>query len=327
MLDVIKRLVGRNATPAPSIECVFSLDAKKRKLYLLDLATILRLPDARIALPDICHLEQTVRRNRTRIRIPHEAMLRLVRELLTVRHRIPAGSPLHDIMKAIPGLVHGVFGESGPMPSAFPGNTSAIRLPAISRADQDAEVERIRNLIAGNKPTATPVGATPRRNGPVPAAGRQSLGATKSDQSGASLGALRKPDPPIPSHQGRVERDPDPVESSAASTRDLPDEEFAAYVDLCIVNGDHQHVIAMLAERVAEQPRAWAWSRLLEFAEAAGDARFGEFRARFVRWTEEHHPRLIHSLPADDDRTLFYGIPREALQQLGRAEMGLQGQR
>lgn len=322
MLAAIKKLVGRRFASAPPIECVFPLDANRRTLYLLDLATILRLPDARIALPEVAHLERTIRRNRARIRIPRDAMLGLVRELQTVRHRIPAGSPLHDIMQAIPGLVHGVFSDSPPPSSTIGGTAAANRIPPISRAEQEAEVARIRNLIAHNKQPAAPIVARPatrnlptgaRRHGPVYAAPREPV---------AGADASRMPEIQGMSDQGREPGcDAELFAPAALSTRALADNEFAAYVDVCIVNGDHQHVIAMLAERVVERPRAWAWSRLLELAEAAGDARFNDFRARFVRWTAQQHPHLIQAAPADDESAMFYGIPRAALQQMGRAEM------
>ena len=54
MLEVIRKLVRArfsSAKEAP-IQCMFTLNPQKRKLLLLDLKAILRLPDARLALPN-----------------------------------------------------------------------------------------------------------------------------------------------------------------------------------------------------------------------------------------------------------------------------------
>jgi hypothetical protein len=58
---------------------------------------------------------------------------------------------------------------------------------------------------------------------------------------------------------------------------------MSGYIDLCIMDGDHQRVLSILLERVAEQPRAWAWTRLLALAEALRDPRFDTLRDAFPR--------------------------------------------
>ena len=165
MLDVIRNFVRarvKSAAKAPP-QCIFSLDPKKRKLLLLDLKVILRLPDARLALPNVGNLDHTVRRNRERIRIPYDAMLVLVKELLSVRHRIPPASPLREIMIAIPGLVNTVLTQPLPTSLLMQLRDTAIKVPGIPRAEQDAEVARIRSMIA-QKPRPTP--APPMNNSP-----------------------------------------------------------------------------------------------------------------------------------------------------------------
>ncbi len=117
-----------------------------------------------------------------------------------------------------------------------------------------------------------------------------------------------------------LDRSADHIESIALSTGELCDEDFAGYVDLCILNGDHARVIEMLVERVAEQPRAWAWIRLLELLEAVRDPRFAEMRESFHAWVAGHCPEL---LPAPGGaETTIYGIRRDALLEREHAEIG-----
>lgn len=319
MFSALKKLVAPRARTEPPIECIFSLDAQKRRLFLLDLKIVLRLPGARLALPNVANLETTVRRNRERVRIPYPAMMVLVKELLGVRHRIPPTSPLREIMAAIPGLVNTVMREPLPASPLMETRDVSIRLPGIPRAEQEAEVERIRKLIAQKPPL--PPRATPA----APVA---------PDATAASAPAI-PPAPPAPRPAGVtlsgnsrgmtaldqrrfLEDSADLIESVALSTHELPDEDFAGYVDLCILNGDHERVVEMLVERVAEQPRAWAWSRLLELLEAARDPRFEATRAHFHAWAARDCPTLIAG--AGDDAV--YGMRRDALRERERHEIG-----
>ncbi len=322
MLDVIRKLVGarpKAAAEAP-LQCIFSLNPKKRKLLLLDLKAILRLPDARLALPNMANLEHTVRRNRERIRIPYDAMLVLVKEMLSVRHRIPAASPLREIMTAIPGLVNTVLTQPLPTSLMMELRDTAIKVPGIPRAEQDAEVARIRSMIA-QKPHSTP--RSPAAPPPPPNAAcacaaqadrRNAIACSSLVGNSRSMTALDQ--------RHFLERSADLIESVALSTLELSDEDLAGYVDLCILNGDHARVIGMLAERVAEQPRAWAWARLLELAEAAQDSRFDAFKEQFRHWAATHQPHLLPDLVADGDDALFHGLRKEELHALEHGELG-----
>jgi hypothetical protein len=316
MLSALKKLVGASPKRESPIECVFSLSPKKRKLYLLDLKTLLRTPDARLALPNVINLESTLMRNHERIRIPYPAMLALVRELLSVRHRIPKQSPLVEIMSAVPGLVNTAM----TMPASslmVAGPDAAIRVGGIPRDEQEAEVARIRSLIAERRrgTESTPQAAAPANPAaapPIPADVPESAPGPATDPH--DMTALGQ--------RAYLERSADLIETIALSTLELSDEDLSGYVDLCILNGDHARVIAMLEERAAERPRAWIWVRLMELAEAARHPRFAELRDRFRQWAEDAHPDLV---PAPDSGTddLFFGLKRDRLRRIERDERGM----
>lgn len=323
LLNVLKKFIGgRQESAERPIECVFSLNPQKRKLYLLDLKAILRLPDARLALPNVANLEVTIKRNQERIRVPYDAMLPLVRELLSVRHRVPSRSPLVEIMTAIPGLVNTVF--TGPVPTSalLDGKDIGIRLPPIPQAEQEAEVARIRALIANKKPapqvrSARDVEAdlaepqTPAApQGPTGVAPRSSTSVMENSKSMTAVDQRRY-----------LEKSADLIESVSLSTHELSDEDMSGYVDLCILNGDHERVVSMLVERVAEQPRAWAWARLLELAEALRDPRFDDLRAAFLDWARDNHPDLIPRSPEAAAGELFYGVRKDALRVVESREI------
>lgn len=324
MLDVIRKLVGARAKSAAqaSPQCIFTLDPKKRKLLLLDLKAILRLPDARLALPNVANLDHTIRRNRERIRIPYDAMLVLVKEMLSVRHRIPHGSPLREIMTAIPGLVNTVLTQPMPTSLLMELRDTAIKLPGIPRAEQDAEVQNIRSMIA-MKPQTTP-GSPAALEPPQPAmtSSAANTGTLKPVVGSSLVGNSRSMTPLDQRHF--LERSANLIESIALSTLELSDEDLAGYVDLCILNGDHDRVIDMLVERVGEQPRAWAWARLLEMAEAAQDSRFAFLKERFRQWAATHQPQLLPDLVTESDDALFHGLRKTGLRTLERAELGTQ---
>lgn len=323
ILNVLRKFMGsRHESADRPIECVFSLNPQKRKLYLLDLKAILRLPDARLALPNVANLEVTFKRNHERIRIPYDAMLPLVRELLSVRHRVPSRSPLVEIMTAVPGLVNTIF--TGPVPTSamLEGKDIGIRLPPIPQAEQEAEVARIRALIANKKPApqvrpASDVGVDPAelRAPALP------QGATEVSPR-AVAGNMQNSKTMTAVDQRRyLENSADLIESVAMSTHELSDEDMSGYIDLCILNGDHDRVVSMLVDRVADQPRAWAWMRLLELAEATRDPRFAQLRAAFLDWAKEYHPELIPESPAAAAGELFYGVRKEALRAVEDREM------
>lgn len=324
MLEVIRKLVRArfsSAKEAP-IQCMFTLNPQKRKLLLLDLKAILRLPDARLALPNVANLLHTIRRNRERIRIPYDSMLVLVKEMLSVRHRIPAGSPLREIMTAIPGLVNTVLTQPMPTSQLMELRDTAIKLPAIPRAVQEAEVASIRAMIA-NKPAPAP--RSPAAVAPSQPAltARGSNADVQTPAPSSSLLGNSRSMTPLDQRHFR-ERSADLIESIALSTLELSDEDLAGYVDLCILNGDHDRVIGMLIERVGEQPRAWVWARLLELAEAARDSRFAALKERFRQWATTHQPQLLPDLLAEGDDKLFHGLHESALRTLERGELGMQ---
>jgi len=323
LLDVLKKFIGsRQESADRPIECVFSLNPQRRKLYLLDLKAILRLPDARLALPNVANLEVTIRRNHERVRIPYDAMLPLVRELLSVRHRVPAKSPLVEIMMAIPGLVNTVL--TGPVPTSalLDGKDIAIRLPPIPQAEQEAEVARIRELIAHKKPVPhARRHHDPQDHLPATAPPVEPQGATNVSPR-AFISTMENSKSMTAVDQRRyLEKSANLIESVALSTHELSDEDMSGYIDLCILNGDHARVVSMLVERVAEQPRAWAWTRLLELAEALRDPRFETLRAAFLDWARENHPELIPESPAAAAGELFYGVRKEALRAVERNEI------
>jgi hypothetical protein len=316
MLSALKKLVGTPPKQEAPVECVFSLSPNKRKLYLLDLKAILRTTDARLALPNVVNLEFTLMRNHERIRIPYPAMLALVRELLSVRHRIPKQSPLVDIMSAIPGLVNTAM----TLPAAqlpVSGPDAAIRVGGIPRDEQEAEVARIRDMIAERRRSkeAKRRPAPSRTVAPAAIAPPGAVAATRAPAT-LPLGMT------APGQHAHLEHGAELIETLAMSTIELSDHDLAGYVDLCILNGDHERVIAMLEERVAEQPRAWIWVRLMELAEAARHPHFAELRDRFRQWARDAHPELI---PADENgaELLFFGLKRDPLRRMERDERGM----
>ena len=323
MLEVIRKLVGarpKTAAETP-IQCIFTLDPKKRRLLLLDLKAILRLPDARHALPNVANLEQTIKRNRERIRIPYDAMLVLVREMLSVRHRIPSGSPLREIMTAIPGLVNTVLTAPAPTSLLTQRRDTAIKAPVIPRAEQEAEVASIRSMIA-RKPRPTPASCTALEPPQQALTTGNSKLATPTPQSSSRCGNSRSMTPL--DHRQFLEHSADRIEAIALCTVELSDDDLAGYIDLCILNGDDDRVIDMLVERVGTQPRAWAWVRLLELAQAAQDSRFAGLKEDFRQWAAMHQPQLLSDLQTESEDALFHGVRKSELHTLERGELGAQ---
>jgi hypothetical protein len=200
-----------------------------------------------------------------------------------------------------------------PAPSLMvAGPDTAIRVGGIPRDEQELEVARIRSLIAERRrateakrqaaqdPDAAPVA-------PAAASGTETLNSTDMT--------------PL-AQRAYLEHSAELIETIALSTLELSDDDLSGYVDLCILNGDHARVIAMLEERVAERPRAWIWVRLMELAEAARHPRFADLRDRFRRWAAEVHPELV---PADAQgaEDLFFGLRREPLRRIERDERGM----
>jgi hypothetical protein len=223
MLAILRKLIGsgRPGAERPA-EYVFSLDPRKRRLYLLDLKAILRLPDARLALPNVANLDITVRRNRERIRIPCNAMRPPGWANCRPRaHRLPARSPLLEIMRAMPELAGTGQSEAAPDSSEAAGGDSGIRLPPIPPAEQEAEVARIRELIAHRKPappTRGRCGRCPGRPaGDGPAAqfaepGRRPAGALAPPTSRTRIPRARQTRPPLRKRRrpARIGRPVDP---------------------------------------------------------------------------------------------------------------------
>jgi hypothetical protein len=321
ILAILKKFIGshRPGTVRPA-EYVFSLDPRKRRLYLLDLKAILRLPDARLALPNLANLEITIRRNRERIRIPCDAMLPLVRELRTVRHRLPSRSPLVEIMRAMPGLTSAGSGVAEPSSSALEGGDTGIRLPPIPPAEQEAEVARIRELIAHRKPARqTRLQGDMRADPPAAALRHVSPGPADVLHSGFATGIENLQSMSAADPRRQLETSVPLIESVALSTHELSDGDMSGYIDLCIINGDHQRVLTMLVERVAEQPRAWAWARLLALAEALRDPRFDALCAAFLDWVRDKHAELLPDTPAAGE--LLYGVRKQALRAMENSEI------
>ena len=115
MLEQLKTLMSPQARGAQ--EFVYSLTPEIRSAILLDLRYVLRDTARARQLPLLLMLVQTVERNNTRIRFPADVLARLAREIDGLRDKLPAKSPLLD-------LVEGVRKALGAAALAEPGRTN-----------------------------------------------------------------------------------------------------------------------------------------------------------------------------------------------------------
>ncbi|MDB5803074.1 MAG: hypothetical protein JWN73_396 [Betaproteobacteria bacterium] len=175
MLTSIKKLIaGDGAKPqeAAALEYIFLFDLDRKKEYLLDLRAILRTPGSRRALPRLHKLETIVTRNEHRIRIPHEAMPELVRELVSVERRVPEQSPLRELMNAVPGLAASIRVDPTPT-SVLMGKHEEVP-GELNTREMNTATKRIGEALAQQQPassTALPAAqAKPAAQAPTKAA-------------------------------------------------------------------------------------------------------------------------------------------------------------
>ena len=212
MLTSIKKLLALDGSPKPqdmaAPEYIFLLDLERKKEYLLDLRAILRTPGSRRALPRLHKLETTVTRNDHRIRIPHDVMPALVREMISVERRIPQQSPLRELMNAVPGLVASMRVDPTPTSvlmgghETLPGELNTREMNAAARGIGAALAQKI---PAAADPTGSrPVPPSTRTTGMLP--GKPAAGvpgkAPAKPEAHAPGKPLTKPQAPPPGKPG-----------------------------------------------------------------------------------------------------------------------------
>jgi hypothetical protein len=315
MLSALKKLAASEITltrgkkkPVVAPEYIFLLDLERKKEYLLDLRTILRTPGSRRALPELHKLETTVTRNEQRIRIPHEMMQDLVRELVSVERRIPVQSPLREVMEAVPGLAISIRVDPTPTSILMGGHEETPG--ELNTREMNAAARGVGQALAGPTPKPPPT-------------------TTVSAPPGVLVMDTLNPSTPIfsnsilnPAEQLRfLERSRDQMESTVLRTSELADADMAAYFDLCLMSGEHEKVIDALLPRVAEEPSAWAWLRLLGAAEAGNKMELELWCANFKTWVTRDHPALLPDMLAEDQEDLRFGVRRAGLQALEQREL------
>ncbi|HEY4372317.1 MAG TPA: hypothetical protein VGN52_10355 [Burkholderiales bacterium] len=333
MLSSIKKIltqeIGPRQKPATAPEYIFLLDLERKKEYLLDLRAILRTPGSRRALPRLHRLETTVTRNDQRVRIPHEAMVELVRELVSVERRIPEVSPLRELLEAVPGLAKSI--RVDPTPTSVlmgaheevPGelNTREMNQAARQLGEALAQPLPLPQTEAGkDKPARKRIVAAPAGER------KDTAGATSP---GVMVMETTNPTEPIfgstvmsaAEQQRFLQESGAQLEAAVLRTTDLADGDLAAYFDLCIMSGEHEKVIDSLLPRVAEHPSAWAWTRLLAAAEAAKKLEFEVWCSNFKAWAARTHPQLLPDMLTQDKGELRFGVRRTALHDLERQEL------
>jgi len=314
MLDSLKKLVSRerpkgSKKSASAPEYIFMLDPERKKEYLLDLRTILRTPGARRALPTLHMLETTVTRNERRIRIPHPVMPSLVCELLSVERRIPAQSPLREVMSAVPGLERSMSVEPTPTSILMGGHET---LPGdLSTREMNTAARRIGEALAGG---------TPR---PLHKSGQTTVlpGMMVMDTLNPSMPMFGNTAMNSLDQQRFLDDSRDQMESAVLRTSELADSDLAAYFDLCLMSGENEKVIDALLPRVAEQPTFWAWIRLLNAAKAAGKIEYEVWCSTFRTWVGREHPALMPDMLADSPDDLEFGVRRVALHEREQREL------
>lgn len=130
MLEPLKTLSTAEAR-AGADEFVYTLTAELRKAIMLDVryglrditSTAVRARD----YPLLTLLGQTVERDLNRIRFPAEVLAKLVREIESVRTKLPAKSPLLDLLEAA--------GQGSASPAAPATTTGPTPAPAGTGAE------------------------------------------------------------------------------------------------------------------------------------------------------------------------------------------------
>jgi hypothetical protein len=315
MFTALKKMLA-GARPKSSrkvLEHIFMFDQERKRDYLMDLRGILRTPGARRALPKLHKLEATVTRNDQRIRIPHAAMLDIVRELALVENRLAPDSPLREVMNAIPGLALSM--DMDPMPTSVLMGRRELVPGELSTTDVNLAAKRIAEALA------VPTGAFA-----LPGEGDTAPAQWPIDGSVAGSGAHAPPTSQYMSlldRQQFLQRSKEQIRSTVLRTEELTGADLAAYFDLCRMSGECAKVIDALLPRVAEMPTVWAWVRLLEAGEAAAHPDFDAWCASFRAWVEVAHPQLLPDLLAGQPAELRFGVRRSGLEQLEREELAV----
>jgi hypothetical protein len=313
MFKALKKMVAgvrRPTRPRREPEHIFMFDAERKRDYLMDLRGILRTPGARRALPTLHKLEATVTRNEHRIRIPHGAMLEVIRELALVENRLAPDSPLREVMNAIPGLALSMGVD--PMPSSILMGQHELLPGELSTTDMNMAARRIGEALAAH-PVADATGPE-----------RKSVPAEWMVNSILATGSGTPPPSQFMSHAERqrfLERSKEEIRSTVLRTGELTGADLAAYFDLCRMSGEYTKVIDALLPRVEELPTIWAWVRLLEAGHAASHPDFDTWCANFRAWVETAHPELLPDMLGGEQVKLKFGVRRALLEQLERDEL------
>lgn len=317
MFDSLKKMVTGVAPKRPrkEPEHIFMFDAERKRDYLMDLRGILRTPGARRALPTLHMLESTVTRNERRIRIPHAAMLDIIRELALVENRLAPDSPLREVMNSIPGLALSMGVD--PMPTSVLMGSHELVPGELSTTDMNLAARRIGEALAVPMPSGATAGS---QSGDTP------VGLWKVDTA-AQAGAMSST--PSSSQfmtpQERLQflrRSKEQIRSSVINTGQLDGADLAAYFDLCRMSGESAKVIDALLPRIDEMPGVWAWVRLLEAADVGRHPDRDEWLARFKAWVETTHAELLPDLLDGQSVELKFGLRRGELERLEREELG-----
>lgn len=293
MFDAFKKLVasGRLTRSRKAVEHIFMFDPERKRDYLMDLRGILRTPGARRALPTLHKLEATVTRNEARIRIPHAAMLEIIRELALVEGRIPPDSPLREVMNSVPGLALSMGVD--PMPTSILMGRREQLPGELSTTEMNEAARQIGAVLAGQ------IEAGSGLNAPT-----QPSIFTEQERKRELEGSVKQ-------------LEADVLQASALMSNDL-----AAFCDLLRMSGAHGEIIAALAPQVEQAPAAWAWVRLLEAAQALAHPRLAAWHSAFQTWVTREHAELLPDLLASDSQELKFGVRRAGLEALESRELG-----
>jgi hypothetical protein len=310
MFDALKKIVAgvrpRRSRRAP--EHIFMFDQERKRDYLMDLRAVLRTPGARRALPTLHVLEATVTRNDHRIRVPHAAMLDIIRELALVENRLAPDSPLREVMNAVPGLALSMGVD--PMPTSILMGSREHVPGEFSTTDVNLAAKRIAEALA-----VPPVAVAATQGGDT------SPGEWRIDSRAGSASSQTSNFMSPSDRQRFLERSKEQIRNTVLRTTELTGADLAAYFDLCRMSGEYNKVIDALLPRVSESPTAWAWVRLLEAGEAAGHPDFDGWCVDFQAWIESAHPQLLPDLLAPKAARLKFGVRRAGLEQLERDEL------
>jgi hypothetical protein len=326
MLSGLKKLLAleqARSRKQTSAEHIFLLDLDRKREYLLDLRAILRTPGARRALPNLHKLENTVTRNDRRVRIPDERMFDLVCELVSVERRIPADSPLREVMNAVPGLATAI--RVTPTPTsvlmgnheAVPGELNTREMNQAARRIGEALEDGTKALASARK-KAEEEPEVPRNTSTAPGV----LVMDTLNPPAPTFGSLGANSVMNPLEQQRfLAESREQMEAAVLRTSELADGDLAGYFDLCLMSGEYEKVIDALLPRVAEEPTAWAWLRLLKAAQAAGKFELEGWTSMFRGWVTRTHPQLLPDMLASTEEDLLFGVRRAPLEELAQREL------